>query len=129
MFDTDDSAWPVVTVTWQGALSDDELREFLSRLDGWLARNERFGLLLDSRAGKGSMNGRQRQMLLAHLDGAKEQTGRLMVQAIVHEQPLHRALYAAVSFVYPLPFPSKTFPEPESARLWLEDKLSSRRAS
>jgi hypothetical protein len=125
MYEVDDSTWPIVAVSWTGTVTDAEVTAFLARLDGWLARGQRFGLLIDTLNLAGTVSARQREQIVQHMKASKERTGRLLVQAIVHDHPLHRALYQAVSFVFPLPFPSKTFPEPESARLWLKDKLHS----
>ena len=124
MFEVDETAWPIVSVRWEGEVTDGDLRAFLARLDGWLARGQRFGLLLDARAGS-DLNGEQRAMVLSHMRATAEKSGTLLVQAFIQDKAVHRVLYSVMSTVFPLPFPSKMFPEPESARLWLADKLSS----
>jgi hypothetical protein len=125
VFEADESTWPIVAVKWRGHATDSDIVSFLALLDGWLARNQRFGLLFDSLGAVGTMSSGQRDQVMQHMKSTSDVTGRLLVQAIVHESPLHRALYAAMSFAFPLPFPSKTFPHAEPARLWLADKLSS----
>ncbi len=125
MFDVDESAWPIVAVTWHGSVDDAELERLLGWVDQWFARGERFGLLLDLRRGIGDMSSDQRALVVRHMRATAEKSGAGMVQAIVYDHPLHRAMYEVMSRIFPLPFPSKTFPEPESARVWLADKLRS----
>lgn len=123
MFDVDETAWPIVSVRWSGEVTDGELASFFAHLDTWFARG-RFGLLLDARHAS-DLTPAQRASVLAHMKATAEKSGSRMVQAFVQEKAVHRVLYSVMSTVFPLPFPSKMFPEPESARLWLEDKLRS----
>ena len=123
MFEVDETAWPIVSVRWWGEVTDADLIRFFEHLDGWIARG-RFGLLLDARHGS-DLTPAQRAMVLAHMKATAEKTGSRMVQAFVQDNAAHRVLYSVMSTIFPLPFPSKMFPEPESARLWLADKLSS----
>lgn len=125
MFEVDETGWPVVAVTWRGSARDEELRQFLAGFDRWFARGERFGLLLDLRAGIGDMSSEQRKLVIDHMRSTAEKSGTGLVQAIIYDHPLHGAMYELMSRIFPLPFPSKAFPEPESARVWLLDKLSS----
>ena len=124
MFEVDDSAWPIVSVRWGGDVSDEDVRAFLARLDGWFAKGQRFGLLLDARGG-GDLTELQRATVLQHMRDTAHSSPSLLVQGFVQDKAIHRVLYTVMSAVFPLPFPSKMFPEPESARVWLEDKLRS----
>lgn len=124
MFEVDESGWPIVGVRWTGEVTDGDLGEFFAHLDGWLARGQRFGLLLDARDGS-DLNGPQRARVLAHMRATAEKSGTLLVQAFIQDKAVHRVLYTVMSAIFPLPFPSKMFPEPESARIWLADKLRS----
>jgi hypothetical protein len=49
---------------------------------------------------------------------------RNLVQAVVQDSALQRALYIAISAVAPMPFASSTFADPELARQWLLEKLA-----
>jgi hypothetical protein len=121
--DIDESRWPLVVVRWRGAISDAELDFMLSRMDAWLERAERFGLLLDSRGAAG-LSPEQRNHLIAHMKSRAALTARYLLQAMVIDSLVQRTLFFAINLAFPNPFPSKTFGEPEGARLWLEGQLA-----
>jgi hypothetical protein len=50
----------------------------------------------------------------------------LLIQALVIDNPLVRALYFAVSWAFPMGFPSRVFSDVDSANAWLEAQLRSR---
>jgi hypothetical protein len=118
----DEHDWPIVVVQWQGPLAQVDLRMFLSRLDTWLERGERFGLLIDSRAAQG-MSPEQRVQVIEHMKQRASLTARFLVQAIVLQSLLQRTLFYSINLLFPNPFPSKVFPRPEEARAWLEATL------
>lgn len=118
----DDSKFPHVITRWTGELSDAELTAVLLQLDAWLARGGPVALLLDARGATG-MNAYQRSLLVNHMKAARHLTERQFIQALVIDSPVIRALYFAVSWAFPMPFPSKVFAEPEPARAWLEAQL------
>jgi len=120
--ETDDSAWPIVVGRLQGRPSDTALRAALARLDGWLARGERFGLLIDSRGG-GALTPEQRTLLIAHMKENAELTKKFLVQAVVADNLISRSLYWAVQLFFPAPFPSKVFGDVDAARAWLLETL------
>jgi hypothetical protein len=122
----DESEWPIVVARWYGPVSVGELRVWLGRIDVWLARGERFGLLLDSRAG-GGFPPEQRAMIIAHMKANAELTSKLLVQAAVIDDVMQRTLYYAMSLLFPTPFPNKSFSSPEPARAWLAATLSAHR--
>lgn len=121
----DDSQWPKVEVRWTGVVTDAELTDFLQRMDAWLRRGEPFSLLLDSRGAWG-LDSAQRKRVLEAMHQTSAQTGTLLVQAVVFDNAIQRALYFAVMWAFPMPFPSKTFAEVEPARRWLEVQLRSK---
>jgi hypothetical protein len=118
----DDSQWPLVTVQWSGALSDEGLRGFLVQLDAWLQRGERFGLLIDSPEAQG-LSPEQRATLIAHMKRQAELTSKFMVQAIVTESLIQRTLFYGINLIFPNPFPSRVFANVAAARSWLESTL------
>jgi hypothetical protein len=118
----DDSQWPKVEVRWTGVVTDGELTDFLQRMDVWLRRSVPFSLLLDSRGAWG-LDSAQRKRVVEAMHESSAQTGALLVQAVVLDNPIQRALYFAVLWAFPMPFPSKTFGDVEAARLWLEVQL------
>jgi hypothetical protein len=121
----DESQWPRVEVRWTGVVTDAELTDFLGRMDGWLGRGVPFSLLLDSRGALGLDSG-QRKRVVEYMNRHAAPTGALLVQAVVFDNPIQRALYFAILWAFPMPFPSKTFAEVEPARRWLDMQLRSK---
>jgi hypothetical protein len=119
----DEASWPVVTVRWNGAVTDSMLHEFLSKMDNWLERRERFALLLDSRGARG-LSPEQRKRLIEHMKGHAAQTQSYLVQAIVLDNFMQRTLFFGINLIFPNPFPSRIFADPSEARSWLERELS-----
>lgn len=119
----DDSAWPIVKARWSGVLSDDELSHTLAAMDSWLARGERFGLLLDARGGRG-LTSDQRRTVVSHMKAAAPMTAKYLVQAIVHDNAVLRTLDNTIGWMLPRPFVSKTFADPEVAMMWLNHQLA-----
>lgn len=121
----DDSRWPWVETRWRGAATDAEVDRFLARMDLWLARHTPFYLLIDSRGAWG-LDATQRARIIQYMRDTAGLTGQLLVQAVVFDNPVQRALYFAVVWVFPMPFPSKAFSEPDAARRWLALQMRER---
>ena len=119
----DETEWPLVRVRWTGRLSDDELSEFLAKLDAWLERGERFGLLLDARGALG-FSSDQRRRVVAHMKAARGKTERSLIQAAVADNAIQRTLSLVIEIVVPPAFPSKTFGDLDAALAWLKAQLS-----
>lgn len=119
----DEANWPLVVVRWEGELSDAVLSSFLAKLDGWLARQERFGLLLDSRNARG-MSPEQRARVIGHMKQSAALTTDYLVQAIVLDSLIQRTLFYGINLIFPNPFPSKVFGDVEQARTWLLGELA-----
>lgn len=122
MLPIDEGGWPLVVVRWEGEITDATLHAFLSQMDAWLARQERFGLLLDSRGAKG-MSPEQRARVIGHMKQHAPRTAPYLVQAIVLDSLLQRTLFFGINLIFPNPFPSKVFAQPEPARQWLLSQL------
>jgi hypothetical protein len=120
----DEESWPLVVVRWGGVVPDAMVDAFLLRMDAWLERGERFGLLVDSRGAKG-LSPEQRARLIGHMKRQAPLTSRLLVQAIVLDNLIQRSLFYGINLIFPNPFPSKVFAEPAAAREWLLMKLGS----
>ncbi|HEY6724497.1 MAG TPA: hypothetical protein VI197_10705 [Polyangiaceae bacterium] len=121
--DIDESAWPLVTMQWEGIPTDTELTRFLARVDGWLDRGERFGLLVDP-CGSGVLTPEQRVRTIGHMKANAERTSRLLVQAIVIRSRVQRTLFYGINLVFPNPFPSKVFADEGPARQWIQSELA-----
>jgi hypothetical protein len=121
-FEIDDRSWPIVKARWSGTSSDRDVDAALSRIDEYLRRDGRFGLLIDSRGG-GGFSPEQRNRVLAHMKARAQLTSRLLVQAVVIDNLLQRTLYYGVRLLLPSPFPSKVFAQPDAAEAWLRLEL------
>lgn len=105
-----------------GPVTDDEMRSIFALVERGLARAKPFGLLVDTRGGV-PLSAAQGAMIIDHMKGTAAAAERLLVQAMVIESALVRAFYYAVSWAYPMSFPSRVFAELEPARQWLELQL------
>jgi hypothetical protein len=120
--EVDSSGWPLVTVKWAGTATDREIAAFLGQMDRWLARAEKFGLLIDSR-GAGGLSPEQRTQVIGHMKSRSALTAQWLVQAIVFDNLVQRTLFYAINLLFPNPFPSKTFGQIEPAQGWLKARL------
>jgi hypothetical protein len=121
-FEFDDSSWPLVVLRWRDRPTDASVIAGLARLDAWLARGERFGIIVDSR-GSTALTPEQRGMMLAHMKRNAELNQKYLVQAFVATDVVARTLYWGVQLLHPAPFPSKVFGDFEAARAWVLDTL------
>jgi stage II sporulation SpoAA-like protein len=122
-FDFDDQSWPIVKSRWSGTVTDHDVDAMLARIDGYLARQQRFGLLIDSRGG-GGLSPEQRQRVLAHMKRQAQLTARWLVQAVVIDNLVQRTLYYGFRLLMPPPFPSKVFADILAAEAWLVETVA-----
>jgi hypothetical protein len=125
--DVDETAWPIVIVRWVGIPKDSTLTTFLGCMDRWLAKGERFGLLMDTRAG-GGLSPEQRVRVIDHMKAHSALTEKFYVQAMVISSVVQRTLFYGINVIFKNPFPSKIFADVDSARAWLESELGQPRA-
>jgi hypothetical protein len=125
VMEIDDSQWPLLWVKWRGKATDADIDRFYEIFDTYLARGQTIGLLLDSRGAEG-LSSDQRKQTIAHMRRIAPQTEKQLIQAIVFDNPIQRALYFAVTWAYSMPFPSKSFGDVEDARAWLQAQLKHR---
>jgi hypothetical protein len=121
----DEADHPRVRVRWTEVLTDGEVLSVLAAVDRWLARGVPFTLLIDARGGW-PFSAPQRAWVIDRMRATRAATDRLLIQALVIDNPLVRALYFAVSWAFPMGFPSRVFSEVDSANAWLEAQLRSR---
>lgn len=124
-FQFDEGDWPIVRWRWTGTVTDAEVLDGFTRIDGYLARGERFGLLIDARGG-GGLSPEQRNRVIAHMKLRSELTARWLVQAVIFDTLIQRTLYYGVHLLFPMGFPSKVFASAESAQVWLSERVGRR---
>lgn len=115
----DETAWPIVVLRWSGSATDDELDAFLARMDVWLARETRFGVLVDAR-GAASLSSAQRDRAIDHMRRNREHTRRTLTQAVVVDNVAIRTLYYVMDWMFPMPFVTRSFTDVDAARQWLD---------
>jgi len=119
----DESAWPIVVARWKRSNLEIDVAPLLARIDDWLSRGTRFGLLIDAR-GAGGLSPDQRAQVIAHMRANAALTKRWLVQATVIDNLVQRTLFFGVNLLFPNPFPSKVFGDNDAARRWLEAVLA-----
>lgn len=124
----DESAWPIVVARWKRSILDMDLAPMLARIDDWLSRGTRFGLLIDAR-GAGGLSPDQRAQVIAHMRANAALTKRWLVQATVIDNLVQRTLFFGMNLLFPNPFPSKVFGDADAARRWIEATLEESAAS
>jgi hypothetical protein len=122
-FEYDESSWPIVRARWIGTVTDGEVSNALTRIDGWVGRGQRFGLLIDGRGG-GGMSPEQRNRVIVHMKARAESTAKYLVQAVIFDNLVQRTLYYGMNLLFPSPFPSKAFADPVAAEAWLKSVLA-----
>jgi hypothetical protein len=121
--DLDESEWPIVVARWKRSVLEVDLSPLLARIDEWLSRRTRFGLLIDAR-GAGGLSPDQRAQVLIHMRANAALTKEWLVQATVIDNLVQRTLFYGVNLLFPNPFPSKVFGDVAAARRWLEGVLA-----
>lgn len=114
----DESEWPLVVVRWEGELGDAEVEGIFTHMDHWLVREQRFGLLIDSRGG-GGLSPEQRGRVIEYMKREAPRTELWLVQAMVIDNLVQRTLFYGINLIFPNKFLSKVFADPASARAWL----------
>jgi hypothetical protein len=121
----DETGWPIVEVVWGDTLPHSDIGLVLTRLDRFLARGERFGLLIDARGAPG-LSPEQRNQVVAHMKQNAALTAKLLVQATAIDNLIQRTLFFGVNLLFPNPFPSKVFGDVSAAREWLKATIGVR---
>jgi len=121
--DFDESGWPIVVARWKRSILDVDLAPLLAKIDDWLSRGTRFGLLIDAR-GAGGLSPEQRAQVIGHMRANAALTKQRLVQATVIDNLVQRTLFYGMNLLFPNPFPSKVFGDTDAARRWLESVLA-----
>ena len=119
----DTSAWPLVRMRFNGNFSGQDLARHLAELEKYLDRRERWVPAFDLRDTRViTPNERKDYAELMKRRGfeVKERVPRC---ALITDSALHRGALTALTWLVPLPFDVKFFPQPEAAERWLREAL------
>lgn len=111
--------WPLVVVTFEGAASKASFDRYLKQMEGYLARGERHGYLLDGR--DGAMLGAEERAaqgawLKKHKEALKKQS---VGSALVLRSAAARFIISAIYLVQAPVAPTESFASVDDAHRWL----------
>lgn len=120
----DDSQWPRVYVTWPAApLADEDFEAAVREMSALLERRERYVIIHDARrAVRPTPN--QRALAAEHQKRDAESTRRLLKGvALVTASPVIAGVLTAINWIFPAPYPMKTFSTMNAAEAWATAQL------
>jgi hypothetical protein len=121
----DDSTWPLVVVTFNDSMSNDDVGGYFERLRSYLKRRERFAVVLDARRVR-MVDAVRRKMhgdFLASIDGPDR---FVAAAALVVEEEVQRGLLTAIFWIHKPKFPIERFEGLGEAMLWARDRIRER---
>ena len=124
----DDSAWPLLRITFQGATTDEEFEAYLRRYDDdYLSRNETYAVNLITVPELGMAKAAHAKMQGKWIAEREETIGRLCAGlAFVLQSPLQRGVLRAMLSIQGFPCPYKTFKTVSEGEVWLNEQLASK---
>jgi hypothetical protein len=121
----DDSQWPRVYVTWPSeALDDEEFESAVRAMSALVKRAEPYVIIHDARRAV-RPTPRQRAFAAEQQKRDAEPTRRLLKGvALVTASPLISGVLTAVNWIFPAPYPQKTFSMLSAAEAWATAQLA-----
>lgn len=123
----DESDYPLVVLRFSGeTMSSSEWAQMFSRLEGLIAREESFGLLVDARRGLGASAAQRKvagDFIRRNQEGLRRHCRGLVT---VSSSAIVRGIITAVQWIAPPPFPERVEGDIVAARRWLEGQLGRR---
>lgn len=123
-FRIDDSQMPLVRVTYDGEITDDEFRRHLDEYAALVRRGRRYGAVFDAtRAARPSAT--QRRMMAEFINAREAELSRVCVGgAFVIDSPLIRGAMTAILWVASMPFPHTVVSSEAEALGWVRGRLA-----
>ena len=120
----DDSTWPRVYVTWPSEPMDDEAFESAVRaMSALIERAQPYVIIHDARRAV-RPTPKQRAFAAQQQKRDAEPTRRLLKGvALVTASPLISGVLTAVNWIFPAPYPQKTFSTLSAAEAWATGQL------
>jgi len=124
----DDSKWPRVYVTWPSEpLDDDAFEAAVLAMSELVKRGQPYVIIHDARRAV-RPTPKQRAFAAEHQKRDAEPTRRLLKGvALVTASPLIAGVLTAVNWIFPAPYPQKTFSTLTAAEAWAESQLAEHR--
>jgi len=122
----DDSKWPRVYVTWPSEPLDDEAFEStVLAMSALVERGQPYVIIHDARRAV-RPTPKQRAFAAERQKRDAEPTRRLLKGvALVTSSPLIAGVLTAVNWIFPAPYPQKTFSTLTAAEKWVTGQLGS----
>ena len=119
-YDFDESKWPRLRIRMNRKPSDDEFRDYLERYEAYLARTERYGLVLDVAPAVGMTSVSQARMQAEWMKGnGSRLRERCWGVAFLLPSAVHRGVLKAILKMQPVPTDYTVVGSMEEAEAWL----------
>jgi hypothetical protein len=121
----DDSKWPRVYVTWPSeSLDDEDFESAVLAMSALVQRHQPYVIIHDARRAV-RPTPRQRAFAAEQQKRDAEPTRRLLKGvALVTASPLISGVLTAVNWIFPAPYPQKTFSTLSAAEAWATAQLA-----
>ncbi|WP_434382803.1 hypothetical protein [Melittangium boletus] len=119
----DDSQWPLLSVRLSGNVSDTQYAQYLTTLEGYLRRGERFVCIVDvSQCSVHSVA--QRYMHAAWIHQNEDRLRELLLgQSSIMTSAHMRLSRSMLNYVKPLPVPNAAVPDMDAALRYVAGRL------
>lgn len=120
----DQTKWPIMVVTMEGTLTDQEFDQYLLDMAATFSKGERVGVIIDARkslATPSNQRTAQANWMRQHEATLKTRTAGM---AFVMTSRLIEGIFRAVLWMQPLPCPHKITGSMDEAIKWLEEQLA-----
>jgi hypothetical protein len=119
----DDSSWPLLMVRMSGNVSDAQYARFLEQMDGYLDRGERYVCLMDvSQCSILTVTQRYMHAEWIHRNEARLRA-QLLGQSSIMTSAHMRLSRSLLTYLKPLPVPSATVPDLDTALRYVVGRL------
>ena len=120
----DASAWPLVDITFEGVIADEDFEAYLDHVDAYPTGDVRYVMIVNASRAYG-ITTQQRKMQAAWMKRRhREIAANCLGIAFVMTSPIVRGMLTAILWLQPLPCPHYTCSTRAQAQSWCEGKLA-----
>jgi hypothetical protein len=120
----DDAAWPILQITYAPTMSAYEAEIYYARIASYLARGERFAVLMDARPASVPSAVERARIAQFMEETAPRSSHQVSGLALVVDTFLGRGVLTAVQWLTQPPFPIRAFGGVPEALEWLRASLA-----